>query len=406
VALKVCILTTSFPRFKGDSAGTFIYNLVSELSQKGIKAEVVAPHDPGSDFFEYWGNIRIHRFPYFFPLKYQQLCYGDGLPNNLRNSRLARIQAPFFIPSEFLCLLWTLKKKKIDLIHAHWSLPQGLLGISAKYILKIPCVTTLHGSDIFGLRHPIFRSLNKLAIIHSDACTANSRATVNRARKVSGSRNLRIVPMGVDPNRFRKTTAVDDLKEKLMLDGEVILSVGRLIDLKGTDYLIKALPKVLLRFPKAKALIIGSGPRKNHLLKLAKDLQMQENIVFIDQIPNAELSKYYSLADVFVLPSIANQKGETEGFGVVLLEAMACGLPVIGSDVGGIPDIIRNNETGLLVGQKDSQDLSNQLIRLLTDAALQNKLAVNARNLIEARFSWEMVAERFIKIYRDVLEGN
>jgi glycosyltransferase involved in cell wall biosynthesis len=403
VILKVCILTTSFPRFKGDSAGTFIYSLVSVLSQKGIHIEVVAPHDPGTHFVEHWGNIHVHRFPYFFPLNYQRLCYRDGLLNNLRNSRLAAVQSPFFILAEFLFLLWILNKKKIDLVHAHWSLPQGFLGLLAKYVLKIPCVTTLHGSDVFGLRHPIFRSLNKLAISRADFCTANSLATAKMAQRISACENLAIVPMGVDPNRFQKAVEIDRLKKELKLDGEIILSVGRLVDLKGTDYLIKALPEVLMRFPGAKALIIGSGPQKNLLLKLAKDLHIEENMLFIDQIAHTELIKYYSVADVFVLPAIANDKGETEGFGVVLVEAMACGLPVIGSDIGGIPDIIKNGETGLLVRQKDPQDLGNQLIRLLTDADLKEKLVRNARKLVEAQFSWEVVAERFIEIYRDVL---
>ena len=404
--LKVCILTTSFPRFKGDSAGTFIYSLVSLLSQKGIHIEVIAPHDPGTHFFEDWQDIHINRFPYFFPLKYQHLCYGDGLLNNLRNSRLAVVQTPFFILVEFFYLLCTLKKKRVDLIHAHWSLPQGFLGMLAGHLLKVPCVTTLHGSDVFGLRHPILRLFNKLAIRHADVCTANSRATAKTAYRIAACRNLMIVPMGVDLNHFQKTTEVDDLKKKLNLEGEVILSVGRLIDLKGTDYLIKALPKVKRRFPKAKVLIIGSGPRKSHLLYLSKDLQIEDSIVFIDQIPQTELIKYYSLADAFVMPSITNKMGETEGFGVVLLEAMACGIPVIGSDTGGIPDIIKDGETGLLVRQKDSQDLVKQIIRLLTDEDLRKKMVRNAHDLIETQFSWEVIAKRFIEIYRHVLTGK
>lgn len=404
--LKVCILTTSFPRCKGDSAGIFIYNLAAWLAQKGIQVDVIAPGDPGADYFEYWDKIHIYRFPYFLPRKYQQLGYRDGLLNNLRNSRLAAAQAPSFILAEFSYLLWLLKKKKIDLVHAHWSLPQGLLGVMAKYVLKVPCVTTLHGSDIFGLRHPIFRSLNKLAIAHSDVCTANSRATANMARKISGRENLRLIPMGVDPIQFQKITEVSDLRKKFRLNGEVILSVGRLIELKGTDYLIRAFAGVLLKFPKAKAIIIGAGPRKNHLLKLTRDLQLEENIVFMDEMPPAELIKYYSLADVFVLPSITSKTGETEGFGVVLLEAMACGLAVVGGDVGGIPDIIKDGETGLLARPRDPQDLGNQIIRLLSDVNLQEKVILNAQRLINTKFSWEVIADRFIATYNDVLGNN
>ena len=99
--LKVCMLTTSFPRFKGDSAGSFVYNLASALAQKGIKVYVIAPGEGGASHFEYWDNIKIYRFPYFFPRKYQQLGYRDGLLNNLRNSRLAVAQSPLFVLAEF-----------------------------------------------------------------------------------------------------------------------------------------------------------------------------------------------------------------------------------------------------------------------------------------------------------------
>ena len=403
--MKVCMLTTSFPRFKGDSAGNFVYNLASALAQKGVKIYVIAPGEGGADHFESWDDIHIYRFPYFWPRKYQQLGYRDGLLNNLRNNRLAVAQAPIFVLAEFFYLFYILKKKKIELIHAHWSLPQGLLGILAKYTLKIPCVTTLHGSDIFGLRHSIFKSFNKLTIAHSDVYTANSRATVARARRLSGHENSRLIPMGVNPNQFQKTAAAVDLKNKLQLDGEVILSVGRLIDLKGTDYLIKALVGVLLEFPRAKAIIIGSGPRKNHLIKLARDQQLSEKILFIDKVAHTELVKYYSLADVFVLSSIVNKIGETEGFGVVLLEAMACGVPVVGSDVGGISDIIQHEETGLLARQKDPQDIADQITRLLSDADLRKKVVKNGYHLINNQFSWEVISDRFIETYREALRG-
>ena len=397
------MLTTSFPRFKRDSAGIFIYNLAAGLTKKGVEVSVIAPGDRKANHFEYRNNIHIYRFPYFFPLKYQLLGYRDGILNNLRDSRLAVAQTPSFVLAEFLYLLYILKKKKIDLIHAHWSLPQGLLGIMAKYTLKVPCVTSLHGSDIFGLGHPIFRSLNKLTIAHSDVLTANSRATAAMARNISGRENARLIPMGVNPDQFQKFAEVDDLRKKLDLNGKVILSVGRLIELKGTDYLIKALVKVFLEFPRAKAIIIGSGPRKDHLRNLTRDLQLSEQIVFIDKVPQEELVKYYSIADVFVLPSIINKAGETEGFGVVLLEAMACGLPAVGSDVGGISDIIQHEDTGLLAQQKDPQDLADQITKILSDERLRKKVIKNGHNLIHTQFSWEAVTDRFVEIYLEAL---
>lgn len=372
-----------------------------------MNIEVVAPHDYGCEFSENRESIQIHRFPYFYPFELQRLCYGSGIVKNIKTNPPSILQLPGLCVSEFVYSLLTLRKSKPDIIHAHWTLPQGLIGIFLKKILNIPCVTSIHGSDVYGLRSGIFRALNRTVVQNSDACTANSSATAAIARRVCGSANIRVVPMGVDTDLFsKKPHDVASLKRKFNIQGPVILFVGRLIDWKGTAYLINAMPAVIRLFPAAKALIIGSGPLKDELLILTETLDLRGHVIFIDAVAQEELVSFYSMADVFVLPSIVNEKGETEGLGVVALEAMACGLPVIGSDVGGIPDIIRDEETGLLVRQKDSADLGHQLIRLLTDETLRKKVVGNARNLIETQFSWAFVADRFIEIYRDVLKGH
>ena len=400
------MLTTSFPRFKGDSAGIFVYHLCQWLVKKGVHIEVLAPHHPGCQFSENWQTISIHRFPYFYPLQLQRLCYGSGIVKNMKKNLLAILQLPFLCASEFFYTLMFLNKIKPDIIHAHWTLPQGLVGITANRIFKMPCVTSIHGSDVYGLRSAFLKALNAMVIRNSDVCTANSMATDRIARKVSGNDNISVLPMGVDTELFSKTHDVASLKKQFEIEGPIILFVGRLIDWKGTAYLIKALPAVLQTFSEAKLFIVGSGPLKDELVNLAESLDLQKNVIFIDEMKQEKLVAFYSMADIFVLPSIVNENGETEGLGVVLLEAMACELPVIGSDVGGIPDIIRNGQTGLLVRQKDSQELGNQIKRLLTDADLRKTLVSNGRNLTETQFSWEVVAEHFIEIYRDALDGN
>jgi glycosyltransferase involved in cell wall biosynthesis len=400
--LKVCILTTSFPRFKGDTAGIFIYHFCRWLVKKGVNVEVIVPHDHGCPFTEKWGAIGIHRFPYFYPYQLQRLCYGSGIVKNIKTSLPVILQLPFLLISEFFYSLVFFQNSNPDIIHAHWTLPQGLVGILAKKILKIPCVTSIHGSDIFGLSSALFKAFNTIVIRNSDVCTANSKATAGIARKLGRNDNIKILPMGVDTDNFQKTHDIDSLKRKYKIKGPAILFVGRLIDWKGTAYLIEAMPEILLRFPTAKALIIGSGPLKENLLSLADSLALQEHVIFIGEVSHQELVPFYSMADIFVLPSIVNEKRETEGLGVVLLEAIACGLPVIGSDVGGIPDIIRNNETGLLCKQKDAQDLSTKIVRLLENRSLQEKFVNNGLQLVKQNFSWEVVADRFIEVYQNV----
>ncbi|MBW2019667.1 MAG: glycosyltransferase family 4 protein [Deltaproteobacteria bacterium] len=401
--MKVCILTTSFPRFKEDSAGIFIYNLSCWLSKRGIKIEIISPHDYGCKYSETWDGIRIHRFPYFYPHRYQRLCYRAGILQNIKRDILAMIQLPPFIIAQILYSLWIIKKGNFDVIHAHWLLPQGLIGIFCKGIFKIPCITTIHGSDIYGFKSPWLKALNAKVIKYSDICTANSKATARAARKICERKNVEIIPMGVEHiNLFGKSSNAGIMRRALGINGRVVLFIGRLIDLKGVDYLIKALPHVLQRCPDIKVLLVGSGPQKEYLVKLSKDLGLGNSVFFLDKVPPEETLKFYSLASLFVLPSIVNERGETEGLGIVLLEAMASGVPVIGSNVGGIPDIIKDGETGLLARQKDHNDLAKKMIRLLTDEELRNKLIENGFESIKEGFSWEVISDRFIKIYQEV----
>lgn len=401
------MLATSFPRFKRDTAGIFIYNLSQRLSDKqGIKIEVISPHDYGSESSECWGKIRIHRFPYFYPLRYQRLCYGAGILQNMKSNILATIQLPSFILADILYSLHIIKKGNFDIVHAHWSLPQGLVGILCKMIFKVPCITTIHGSDIYGLKSPLLTWLNSMVIKHSDVCTANSKATAGEAREISGRKDIEIIPMGVgDTFLFEKPLdpeVIKGIRAQLGLDGRVVLFVGRLIDLKGVDYLIKAIPSVLNRCPDTKVLLVGSGPRKDYLMNLSNELCLRNRVMFVDKVSQEELLKFYSIATIFVLPSIVNDKGETEGFGVVLLEAMASRVPVVGTNVGGIPDIISDGKTGLLARQKDPDDLADKITRLLTDDNIRRRVVENGFRYVKENFSCEVVAERFMEIYQEV----
>lgn len=382
----------------------FLYHLCRALVKKGIEIRVITPHAHGYRYYENWDGIEINRFPYFYPLKNQTLCYGSGILPKLKKSMLAKIQLPFFILAEILFCLRMIKKLDVDIIHAQWSLPQGLAGVICKYFIDIPCITTIHGSDTYGLQYPGVKWLNSKVIEHSDVCTANSKATARMAGNISKRRNILVIPMGVNPSFFSTDRKYSDEKTRLESNEKRILCVGRLIDLKGIDYLIRAFPRVLKKYPEAKLIIVGSGPLKDDLLTLSRCLHLGSKVIFIDKVPQKELPRMYLSASLFVLSSIVNEKGETEGLGVVLLEAMACGLPVIGSNVGGIPDIIKDGETGLLFKQKDPDDLAEKMIKLLSDEKLRDKVVENGLNLVKQNFSWEVISDKFLKIYHDVIK--
>jgi len=396
------MLTTSFPRYLGDAAGVFVSDLSRYISRRGCDVIVLTPHDYGSKLSETQGELLIKRFRYFYPERFQKLCYGSGILKNLRTEPISLIQVPLFIISQFISVNKTIKRKKIDIIHAHWSFPQGLIGLACKYIHNIPYIVTIHGSDIYGLNFPILSKLNRLILRHAAACTVNSEETARATKRLSRLKNVQIVPMGVDTGLFNKKntkrfSSNDRIGEK------TILFVGRLIDLKGVNYLLKAMPKVLSMFPATKLLIVGKGPERIRLEKIAADLGIEKSVLFIGEIPHNELVGYYAKADVFVLPSCMNYAGETEGLGVVLLEAMACGVPVVGSNTGGIPHVIKDGITGVLSNQKDSMSIANKITDLLGNSKLREKVKSNAKDLINKEYSWDIISSKFLSIYKDVL---
>ena len=394
--MNVCILTSSFPRTPEDPAGIFIYNLAKWLAKKDIDVIVLAPHDKGCRLYEIRDNIRIYRFPYFFPFRFQKLCYGAGILKNLKKKKLLYFQIPFFLIAEIISTFLIAIRLKPPIIHSHWSIPQGITGVITSKLLHIPCITTLHGSDVFGLQKSFLTLLNRETLRHSNICTANSKKTVEAAQWISGKKNTILIPMGVDTDFFKK------MREKKENNGKAILFVGRLIDLKGVDYLIAALKEVLVKFPDTKLYIVGDGPKRGKLEILAKRLQLADNVIFTGSLSQNKLRSYYSLADVFVLPSIVHDTGETEGMGVVLLEAMSAGVPVIGSDVGGIGDIIKHEITGLLVPQKQPETIGEEIIRLFENHRLRSNLVENGRQMIETHFSWDVVSDKFIRLYKNI----
>jgi len=399
--MRVLVLTSSFPRFRGDSAGIFVYHLGTALERLGVDLEVLAPHHPGSERHETWGRIRISRFPYFYPLKLQRLCYGAGILKNMKESPMALMQLPSFVLAELSYAFRIAQKRKFDLVHAHWSIPQGLTAFFLSRLYKIPYVLSVHGSDVYGLRSPALRLLNKAVVHQADGCVANSNATATMASNVSGRRDISVIPMGVDVDLFKSVRSGTNGHTE---NGPNILYAGRLIDVKGVQYLIEALPRVLKMHPSAKLLIVGSGPLRSSLAELSERLHLQDQVKFIHDVPQEELVRYYSMADVFVLPSVVTDTGETEGLGVVLLEAMACGVPVIGSAIGGISDIIEDQETGLLVRQKTPVDLAEKINRVLADKELRQRLSKRGHDFVKERFSWPLIAKRYLGLFRSVLE--
>ncbi|BAZ98381.1 D-inositol 3-phosphate glycosyltransferase [Methanothermobacter sp. EMTCatA1] len=299
-----------------------------------------------------------------------------------------------------------------DIVHAHFSTPPAeIAAILYAKKKKIPFVLTYHGDwqEGFGSitrRIPLYfynKFLIQRVLNSADVIIAPSKYYINESRFLKGYKGkIVVIPNAINIEDFKIPLKKEECRQKLDLphDKNIILFLGNLIQYKGPDILINAMKLVLERVPDTELIIVGDGPMKRELKKLSKALNIEKNIRFAGFIGNTfRKALYYKASDIFCLPSTMS----TESFGIVNLEAMACGLPVVASKIGGIPDIIKNEETGLLVPPRNPHALAETIVYLLNDKKLRERMSSKGERIIEEEYSWNKVARMTEEVYTDLL---
>ena len=404
--IRVLVIATTFPRWEDDQEPRFVYNLCQNLP-KEVDIHVLAPHAPNAKEQETWGEIKITRFPYFYPKYLQKLCYDGGIIPKLKSSWLARVQLPFFLFFLFIRLIKMTANNRFDLIHCHWLIPQGFFCALIKFFRGTPYLLTAHGGDVYSFKGiPVIPNLIKFALKRSTFCTVNSQATRNQVLKFSKNSSIKVVPMGVDLKKFHPGNYNEKFKAAFGEKNLLLLGVGRLAEKKGFKYLIEAMPIILQEIPSAKLVIIGFGPQKARMENQIQQLELASSISLIGGKTGKELQDWFASADIFIGPSIITADGDTEGQGVVFLEAMASGTAVIASDVGGIKDAVRDNISGLLVPEKNPQAIAEKVLTLAKNNQLKEKLIQNALELVRSDYSGEQLSQKFLTLYTQCLEKD
>ncbi len=388
--MKIIALSSTYPRWTCDSRPRFAHDLARHLVLAGHEVLALAPHHPGAKFRQTMDGVDVIRFPYFIPIRFETLACSGGIRERMRHSLLARFQLPLLAVSELVFLFFFTLFEGPDVIHAQWILPQGLNAVIIGRFLRKQVVVSVHGADIFPLKSKLLRCISKMVLTRCDVVTANSKATKEAVDKLAGGNvNVRIIPMGVDTESFRK-----------MCDGrQDILFVGRLAEKKGVKYLIRAFDKISGKHQGTKLIIVGEGDELGRLIAEAKKSRFKDSISFEGAKDHDKLKEYFQKAGVFVMPSIIDSEGDTEGLGVAALEAMASGVPVVTSNVGGIPDVIKDGINGLLTAPEDPNSIANAVVRLLDDKKMRDNLSEKGRITAVERFSWSMIAKEFEKVY-------
>lgn len=392
--MKVTFLTTSFPRFEGDYAGVFVYDLAKSLVRKALSISVLAPHTEHVPHSENMDGIDVHRFSYFYPPDWQKFAYGAGIPTNLRRSRLARFQAPFFILAFLLKGINLVRRSEI--VHAHWIEP-GLFGLILARLWKRPLVISVHRFNPVG---KVGRILYNWVLPKADYILFNSSYTQQRCLESLSLKGYDIVPPGIDLQKF--SSKWENAQEER--SSKVVFALGSLLPVKGFTHLVDAIPEVLEQHPESQFIIGGQGPEYTALIKQAELLGVAENLQLLGRVSTEDVPKFMSDADVFVLPSIPHESGDTEALGMVLVEAMACGTPCVASRTGGIVDVVDDNINGYLVSPGDSKELAEKINELLNENSLREKMGRVGREKIEKIFALDVIATQVESIYKQI--GN
>ncbi|MDY9922724.1 glycosyltransferase family 4 protein [Methanobacterium sp.] len=389
--MKIGVITSAYPDYEDDPHGIFVHRLMKEIARKGHEVHVLAPYTSGETEFTLEG-VHVERFHYFYPRRFEKLSGRAGMIDNVKEGFMVKIQVLTFL---FCNVFHSLRKlKNMDIIHVQWPIPNGLGAIFLKKIYGIPYINTIHGEEVhLSKRFHMLFALRWL-VNNSSKTITNSSATRKFCLEAGlDEEKIDVIPFGVDTDFFRP---LDVYKDENIFQ---ILSVGYLIERKGFEYLIRAMPDVLKEHKNARLKIVGSGPLESKLKELIYELDLGDEVEIVKNVSDEELLMIYNSSDLFVLPSIVDSQGNTEGLGVVLLEAMACGLPVIGSKVGGIVDIIQDGKTGILVPEKNVLRLSEVILNLIENN-LRQKLAANGHEMVKYKFSWNSIAERYLKVYK------
>lgn len=384
--MRVCLVTTAFPRWINDSRGPSMMETARALRDLGILVRVITLHSPGAASYEWVEEIEVIRVRYMWPEAREILLSdGGGLPAVWRKSQMARfVFLPFFIA---LVMAVARYARDCDVIHAHWTLSAFAAWLSSA-IHRRPYIVTVHGSDIFqAAKIPIARWFTKKSLEKSGHLLAVSQALAEAtASIISKSKPIEVLPDGIDVERF---TLGSDKREPL------ILFVGSLIERKGIAFLLEAMAIVLVKFPFARLILVGDGPQRELFQEQATKLKILPSVVFIGSQSQQQVSQWMKKAKVFVLPSLE------EALGIVLLEALASGTPCVASQIGGIPEIVVPS-VGRIVPPANSVELAGAIQELLEFPETWLKLHLAARqHVLENCLTWYKVALRLHDIYQN-----
>ena len=400
--MRIICPTYWYPQHASDTQATYVHDINRHLVRRGHSVTVVTPGDPSLSREDTFDGVKIVRFPLNLPA---DLTYGRVAQSRVSFlGRFARVAVMAnYLEAQYRAVMAEAREANTDVIHAHWAIPTGPAAVMAARKLGVPSVITMHGGDVYvnpeqGYDFPTrwyVRPALRWTLRHAGALTAITEDCRQHALRAGApADHIRLVFNGTDLRRFSPDE--NGNRPNMHFGPHMIFACRQLFPRKGIRFLLEAAAQLKPRFPDLKVVLAGDGFERPELARLASDLGIAEDVTFLGWVPNTDLPPYYRAAAVSVIPSLE------EGFGIPAAEAMGCEIAVVASDAGGLPEVVENGVTGLVVPRGDSGALATAIGTLLQDPERRRVMGQAGRQRALRLFDWDRSAEQFEQLYREI----
>jgi phosphatidylinositol alpha-1,6-mannosyltransferase len=363
---------------------------------------LLAPHAPNALVEESIDGVAIKRYRYWLA-RWQCIAYEGGITARIRQRPWRAMLLPLFLLAQLLATTRLIRRLQPDVIHAHWIIPQGLVAVVARRLTgsRAGILCTSHGGDLFSLRAAPLQLLKRKIMGAVDRMTVVSGAMAEEVKRIAPGVDACVIPMGTDLTHAFVPPQADARR-----DANQIVWVGRLVPNKGVSELLRAFKRVAELRPALRLIIVGDGPLRQDLEREASSLGIDEAVDFRGALPHDQLPDVYRRAAIAAFPYILAANGVQEGFGLVVVEAMGCGCPVIASDIPALRDTVIPGRTGTLVPPGDVGALSDAMVSLLDSPEEARRLSVAARNRAESMFDWTPIKSAYAMQLNALVKKN
>ena len=400
--MRILVVTNKFPRL----SEKFVIDHVTHLLDRGYDVDILSFFKPKpepeahAEVEAYQLNKRLlyvecpqNKIQRLWKVLGILVRYGISYSREIRRclhfKKYGRFEAVnrLFYLEPFL-------RRPYDVVHCHFG-QNALRLLFLKEIIPIKLITTFHGFDITSFVKENGTNCYRELFLHGDQLVSVSDYFRDKLIELGApSEKIHVIYSGVDTNRFSFKERKFDFNNQIRL-----LSMGRLVEKKGFAYTLQALSHLVRQFPHIRLTIIGDGPEKENLKRLAHELRLEHVVTVIPALNHDRLKEHFRNSDIFVLPSVTALNGDQEGIPNVLKEAMLTGMPVVSTVHSGIPELIANNKTGMAVPERDPNALSSAIADLIQNPDKCKALGSGGRDIVLRKFDNKLIIDQLIKLY-------